>query len=411
MALADAVLQAGTTTGPVRIPVEDVVQMADQRFSWEPNDKLWVMGPIGDSLLKKLQAKRLAKSQSTGSLTSTSKPPPAASTIDVEKQVCRPLHCRVKGVRCQRYDPVIFIPETLATRLEIANNVMAAARNLLEKAGPQFVPGLLPQDLVVQIEDPPPGVHCPLFDEDVKGFRIIVFELRDRFVEREMEKAGISGKEACQARLKRMRFAANMHLLPQLEEWCHQYHSVKASLAAEKVRAETESKVLAQHRRKEALAGSSMNKQAMEVAGAVAEEEAHVLGKKAAKSAENSVGSAVCICRCGYAEAWHVRAPGLGSDVQEPVYKPKVEEPKEQRSEYVFHHGYQSTEKKLLASSASVGSLKSETQRSLRSEASRIPKQGAAQLVNGRIVLKGAGASLIGIGAQSKAAFDVSFDF
>ena len=224
----------------------DVVKAKKHKFPWEKNDGMFVMGPIGDMLLKKLKEKDVTptadpRSYSTKSFCST---PVSPSTA------LRRGKCKVAGSRCKRYNPRLFIPLTLMDGLEIANDLKFAANKLLEEAADEvpygieesgdgeageatgrreILPGIAPHDLSFELEEPIPN-GAPVFS---KPGRIARFRIKEERWNREMQTA-TEGVKGVLKRLSASEFACNTQLLAELREWCDGYRAIKAKRVADR---------------------------------------------------------------------------------------------------------------------------------------------------------------------------------
>eukprot|EP00441_Pelagodinium_beii_P020893 CAMPEP_0197662040 /NCGR_PEP_ID=MMETSP1338-20131121/51937_1 /TAXON_ID=43686 ORGANISM="Pelagodinium beii, Strain RCC1491" /NCGR_SAMPLE_ID=MMETSP1338 /ASSEMBLY_ACC=CAM_ASM_000754 /LENGTH=382 /DNA_ID=CAMNT_0043239721 /DNA_START=58 /DNA_END=1206 /DNA_ORIENTATION=+ len=280
-----------------RKPLADVVaeaKMKPVKFPWEADDSLWVMGEIGDSLLKRLRERNRTENDRFLDKHHETEAPNEVSVL-------RRGRCMAEGSRCQKLDPVVWVPMSLADNLEIANELKAAAKKALEESEPEVVHGVKPFDLYVHIEEPVPN-GAPLFSAEYGGGHAISFKLRDDRWKREREAAGVEGLRAVNSKLDRLQFACNSKLLPPLAEWCDQYRSVKAKQAMEKAYAEVEAKsLLSMHRAR--ILGARFGKDQL------SDEECQEIASKEAKEAADAVDKQIDgpaeICRCGYHEVWH----------------------------------------------------------------------------------------------------------
>lgn len=286
----------------------DAVKAKTHQFPWETNDGMFVMGPVGDMLLKKLKEKDVTptadpRSYSTKSFCST---PVSPSTA------LRRGKCKIAGSRCKRYNPRLFIPQSLMDGLEIANELKSAANKLLEAAADEvpygieetgegevtgrreILPGIAPHDLAFELEEPIPN-GAPVF---TKPGRIARFRIKEERWNREMLTAG-DGVKGVLKRLSASEFACNMQLLGELREWCDGYRAIKAKRLAEKAFHLAEDRELALQRRRSAKRSDQPE---LVERGQL---RAKKLGELAAKDVEHTIDSALEICHCGYQEIWH----------------------------------------------------------------------------------------------------------
>ncbi|CAE7481290.1 rha-1 [Symbiodinium sp. CCMP2456] len=280
------------------------------QFPWETNDGMFVMGPIGDMLLKKLKEKDVTptadpRSYSTKSFCST---PVSPSTA------LRRGKCKIAGSRCKRYNPRLFIPQSLMDGLEIANELKSAANKLLEEAADEvpygieesgegeatgrreILPGIAPHDLAFELEEPIPN-GAPVF---TKPGRIARFRIKEERWNREILTAGTESVKGVLKRLSASEFACNMQLLGELREWCDGYRAIKAKRMAQKAFQFAEDRELALQRRSRSAKRSDQPE--LVERGQL---RAKKLGELAAKDVEHTIDSALEICHCGYQEIWH----------------------------------------------------------------------------------------------------------
>eukprot|EP00439_Symbiodinium_sp_Y106_P052309 s781_g7.t1 len=285
----------------------DAVKAKKHQFPWEANDGMFVMGPIGDMLLKKLKEKDVTptadpRSYSTKSFCST---PVSPSTA------LRRGKCKIAGSRCKRYNPRLFIPQSLMDGLEIANELKSAANKLLEEAADEvpygieetgeeeatgrreILPGIAPHDLAFELEEPMPN-GAPVFTQPG---RIARFRIKEERWNREIVTAGTESVKGVLKRLSASEFACNMQLLGELREWCDGYRAIKAKRMAQKAFQLAEDRELALQRRT-----WSQNQPELVERGQL---RAKKLGELAAKDVEHTIDSALEICHCGYQEIWH----------------------------------------------------------------------------------------------------------
>jgi len=289
------------------------------KFPWETDDSLWVMGEIGNNLLKRLRERNSTENDRCLDKTLETESPNEVSVL-------RRGRCMAEGSRCQKFDPIIWVPITLANNLEIANELKAKAKQLLEASEPEVVQGVKPFDLYVHIEEPVPN-GAPLFSSEHPGGHAISFKLRDDRWKRDREAAGVEGLRAINSKLDRLQFACNYKLLTPLAQWCDQYRAVKANRAMEKAYAETEAKALLRMHRARIL-GARFGKDQLsdEECQEIAAKEA----KEAADAADKEIDGVAEICRCGYHEVWHEskygreKQPLQAKDepLQSSVYRP-----------------------------------------------------------------------------------------
>ena len=289
----------------------DAVKAKQHKFPWETNDGMFVMGPIGDMLLKKLKEKDTTptadpRSYSTKSFCST---PASPSTAH------RRGKCKVVGSRCKRFNPRLFIPLTLMDGLEIANELKFAANKLLEEAADEvpygieetaqgealgrreILPGIAPHDLAFELEEPIPN-GAPVFS---KPGRIARFRIKEERWNREIQTAGTESVKGVLKRLSASEFACNSQLLAELREWCDGYRAIKAKRMAQKAYQLAEDRELALQRRARSAKRSPDQPELVERGQLRAKK----LGELAAKDAEQQIDAALEICNCGYQELWH----------------------------------------------------------------------------------------------------------
>lgn len=294
---------------PQSLSLTDLVaekQRKPPKFPWESDDGMYVMGPIGDKILKQLRAKRAG-----GSWAGSKEQPSFSSSWPASpsspSSAARRKKCKAPNSRCMRFDPVIWVPTSLASDLEITKDVKVTARKLLNEAGPEVVPGVSSNDLYFWIDEPTPN-GAPLFSQPGKRGHICAFRLRTDLVDKELAGAGQQGRKVVSSRLDRLQYACNMRLLPELSAWFDQYRSVKVSIVAEKASVDAELKAMARHRKMEALGpreGEVLLSQPE--AEAMAAQEA----EQAAKALENQVEGVSEVCKCGFHEVWHESALDL----------------------------------------------------------------------------------------------------
>eukprot|EP00930_Biecheleria_cincta_P040244 TRINITY_DN27590_c0_g1_i1.p1 TRINITY_DN27590_c0_g1~~TRINITY_DN27590_c0_g1_i1.p1 ORF type:complete len:394 (-),score=81.79 TRINITY_DN27590_c0_g1_i1:79-1086(-) len=331
---------------------------------------MYVMGPIGDKILKQLRAKRIGESWAG----SKEKPSFASSwpqSPSSPSSAARRRKCKAPGSRCQRFDPVIWVPSSMASDLEIAKDVKVTARKLLDAAGPEVVPGVGPDDLCFLVDEPTPN-GAPLFSQPGKGGHVCTFRLRKDLWDKQLADAGQQGRKVMNSRLDRLQYACNMRLLPELAAWCDQYRSVKVSIAQEKASAAAEQKAMARHRKMEALGPREGEVLLTQVeAEALATQEA----EQAAKEADQQVWheSALGAFEAGVQE--HAPAAEAKVDTRGPLEAPPAPPT--------------STLKPTLGKSFSAGSLLAIASRQT------LGKHSTAVLKRGNLVFKKAGASLV----------------
>ncbi|CAE8619951.1 unnamed protein product [Polarella glacialis] len=356
----------------IRSPWVDAIASAGEkeRFLWSADDDAHVMGPIGDALLRKLRARGY----------------PATQSEDVQKHhemtlspmsptAWRRRSCKALGSVCQRHEPVICLPVSLMSNLELATDLKAAARSLLVEHGPEIVPTIMSDDLFLDVEEPAPN-GAPLF-QDPGSVHIAAYRLRPQRQATEMDAAGTAGSQAAAARMSRLEYAANLRLLPLLSNWCDKYRSVKAVFAAEKARHEAEVFVLARMKRAEAMKRSL-------TLPIGSENDVKAAGAKASAEASSKVAFAVEVCRCGYAEVWHEGAgaedvlAGICGETAAPSF---AEEFPPAKTFNNYNHNNNNSNNNNNASATVLG-------QSLHDATRRKQLNGSAMLAGGRLVLK-----------------------
>lgn len=283
-----------------------------EKFAWECDDGMWVMGPIGDSLLKKLrdqgEVRRPPASPSGWSCGTPSSPSSPSA---------RRGKCTVLGSRCRQYDPVLFVPASLMDGLELSSDLKSAAKRLMEEATREtaegrfeLLPGLPPHDVYFEIYEPIPN-GAPVFASE-KGGILCRFRIREERWHRDV--AGGSMK-ATLKRLANLQFTCNEMLIPELLDWCDGYKAIKGKRMAEKASQLEEETELAKQRHKRSVERCRNPAHYRESAELVERGRlrAKKLGELAGKAAEQEIENAVEICKCGYHQIWHQGMAALNS--------------------------------------------------------------------------------------------------
>ncbi|CAJ1398040.1 unnamed protein product [Effrenium voratum] len=303
-----------------RMSFFDVMKSTKQKFPWEKED-MWVMGPIGDSLLKKLRA----KGPEDFTLPAVPAPPMSPSSPSSPAAAAsRRGKCKVVGTRCRQYDPIIFIPQSLMDGLEIANELRQVTKRLLEECAsdkgngrPEIIHGIAPFDLVFELEEPVPN-GSPVFSQPAKGGLVGKFKIREERWHQEMQKA--ASIKPVLKRLGSLQFLCNELLLPELLAWCDQFRAVKLRRCQELAFEKAEARELLGQRRRNGQKRNTaqQDQQLMEKAALRAKK----LGALAAKAVDETIDVAKEVCKCGYQEVWHESADALLSVGEFPVFEP-----------------------------------------------------------------------------------------
>lgn len=286
-----------------------------EKFAWECDDGMWVMGPIGDTLLKKLrdqgpqgtEVRRPPASPSWSCGTPSSPSSPSA----------RRGKCTVFGSRCRQYDPVLFVPESLMDGLEVSSDLKSAAKRLMDEATSEtadgrleLLPGLPPHEVYFEIYEPIPN-GAPVFASE-RGGVLCRFRIREERWHRDVQ--GGSMKVTLK-RLANLQFTCNEMLIPELLDWCDGYKAIKGKRMAEKASQLEEETELAKQRHKRSVERCRNPAQYRESAELVERGRlrAKKLGELAGKAVEQEIENAVEICKCGYHQIWHQGMAALNS--------------------------------------------------------------------------------------------------
>ena len=291
----------------------DVVQSkCPEKFAWECDDGMWVMGPIGDMLLKKVRGDvQVQMPPSSPSAWSTAPSSPSSPSRRRGK-------CTVQGSRCRQYDPILFVPESLMDDLEVATDLKQAAKRLIEDAvvetpegRPELLPGLPPHDVYFEIYEPIPN-GAPTFAADKGGGRACRFRVREERWHRDIQGGNM---KAAIKRLANLQFMCNEMLIPELLQWCDGYKAVKGKRLAEKAAQLAEDTELAKQRHMRSVERCRNPAQYREQPELVERGRlrAKKLGELAGKEAEGAMENAVHICKCGYHQIWHQGAAAQNS--------------------------------------------------------------------------------------------------
>eukprot|EP00438_Fugacium_kawagutii_P009803 Skav218824 [mRNA] locus=scaffold1140:727296:731563:+ [translate_table: standard] len=104
----------------------EVKAKCPQKFAWECDDEMWVMGPIGDTLLKKLRDPDAEVRMPSAPSPSWSVTPSSPSSPSLRRG-----KCTILGSRCRQYDPVLYVPESMMDGLEVSTDLKQAAKRLI----------------------------------------------------------------------------------------------------------------------------------------------------------------------------------------------------------------------------------------------------------------------------------------
>ncbi|CAK9063098.1 Putative ATP-dependent RNA helicase A [Durusdinium trenchii] len=271
---------------------------------------MWVMGPIGDVLLKKLKEKNQQGWMPSSPLSPMS-PTRLFSGFSTPSSPSSVAHrqgkCTIEGSRCRQYDPILFVPQSLMDSLEVSTDLKRAVKQLMEEATSltadqrlELLPGLPPHDVYFDLYEPIPN-GAPSFAAE-RGGICGRFRIREERWQREM--AASSSKLAIK-RLSDMQFVCNEMLLPELVSWCDQYKAIKAKRLGEKAFHLAEERELAKIRRER----SQRRYKNPEIQDSELFERGQLRAKKVAeleaKAATEGLDNAVEVCKCGYHQIWH----------------------------------------------------------------------------------------------------------
>lgn len=245
-------------------------QVEDSRYTWEDEDDLYVMGPVGEKLLSQIMAKKLPDAP-------TPQPPqePPVGTLGLtRRQRCE---MRIPGSTsaaccCKRYDPILEVPIELFDKLELTRDFRLAARRIVEELDlPEFCPGIQRTDFEFIIEDHTiPGARSALAplgctslrwasekaevekrlavdgrvaEVKTQGHHTAHFRLRRQKRHFAAEKAGWHFKGGALSALDGVDYEVNVILLPELLRWCEEYRGTKMALEVEHARKEVEASI------------------------------------------------------------------------------------------------------------------------------------------------------------------------
>mmetsp|Transcript_100197 Transcript_100197/g.188831 ORF Transcript_100197/g.188831 Transcript_100197/m.188831 type:complete len:435 (+) Transcript_100197:99-1403(+) len=107
---------------------------AGHLYGWERNHKVWVMGNICESILKKINDETTAAEEEAKEAAPTHEA--YRHLYERSRTGCK-APCWLNGggrCECKMYDPQLLLPLSLMNKLEVALDVETAARSLLEQA-------------------------------------------------------------------------------------------------------------------------------------------------------------------------------------------------------------------------------------------------------------------------------------
>jgi len=328
-----------------------------KRTLWESDDKVWVMGLLGDDVMEgvdhldAIQSRKQEENRKLALSRTSPKTLLRKKTKGAEMpEIPRRYNCSGvgKGGRCSCafHSPVVMIPLSLASRLDMTIDVPNAGHRLLSAAEGWGV-GASPEDFQVDSEERPAfnGGHCHLA----------------RFTLKPEKRAAIEEREGLRAdtTIERLEHDANVTLLPELLHWCEEYRSIKVQYAVEQFNATREF-------------ASYWDNERADLAGMPTQ---HWIQRPASYAEANAptpvpnIGRARELCRCGHADVWHQSTP--------PVSGPR-------KTTTIDVENEMSADVTRLARSASAPRTLTFT------SDGKEPR-----LVGGRLILKGAGATLI----------------
>eukprot|EP00747_Dinoflagellata_sp_TGD_P069686 gnl/TRDRNA2_/TRDRNA2_156234_c1_seq1.p1 gnl/TRDRNA2_/TRDRNA2_156234_c1~~gnl/TRDRNA2_/TRDRNA2_156234_c1_seq1.p1 ORF type:complete len:425 (+),score=69.26 gnl/TRDRNA2_/TRDRNA2_156234_c1_seq1:56-1276(+) len=300
------------------------------KFVWEGDDTVWVMGALGDSLLRKLHSLRLPDKVEERPQTTTSE----VVTLE-RRQRCQARLQIVHGTGCPddcgcpRYSPVVFLPHSLVNKLELSLDIATAARQMLTSA--TYPSGTCANDFQLDIQD---TANLPLWRCDLKGHAMWYRVRPDR-------KAAATAAGRGSTQLDTAEFEVNCALLEQLLQFCEQYCSIKIAQKVEAAKTEadeaaTKANVKANLGRLGRVHSPKAPVRSAKVGQPPTAPTSPPLSPMGAPSpsgdkgsptkAETSNGAEITkpekpakpkveppkmLCRCGHAEVWHTRDQGL----------------------------------------------------------------------------------------------------